>query len=199
MKIGHPPLFLRKFGLASALLAAVAGKSAAANSFYQGKVLTLVCGCEAGSSYDLYSRLLAQYLPKYIPGHPMIVVQDMPGASGLVSANYMYKIAPHDGTMIASATSLLPIYPPMHPDMTNVDVTRFSWIGSVTKDNYVPYVWYTAPVQSYEEAKHTPLIVGGLTIGAPTVDLAVISNALFGTKFKIVSGYQGENAIKLAM
>jgi tripartite-type tricarboxylate transporter receptor subunit TctC len=190
---------LGKMALALALLGSLCASGEAADSFYQGKVLTIVSSSEAGSSYDLYSRLMAEYLPKYIPGHPTIIVQNMPGANGLVSAGYMYNVALRAGSVIADGTSMLPLYPSLHPDIAKIDVTKLDWIGSVTKDNYVAYVWHMAPAQSYEAAKQTQVILGGLAIGAPSVDLAVVSNALFGTKFRIVTGYQGENGIRLAM
>jgi tripartite-type tricarboxylate transporter receptor subunit TctC len=199
MSSALPAFSSRALAFASAFLLCFDASSQAADAFYQGKVLTIVSSSLAGSSYDLYARLLAQYLPKYIPGHPTTIVQSMPGANGLISSGYMYNAAPRDGTAIASGTSTLPTYPLLHPDIAKIDVTKLGWIGSVTKDSYVAYVWHAAPVQSYEEAKHTQLIVGGLTIGAPSVDLAVVSNALFGTKLRIVTGYEGENTISLAM
>ena len=192
-------LTLRRLALVMAFACAFSTGGGAADSFYQGKVLTIVSSSLAGSSYDLYARLLAQYLPKYIPGHPTAIVQNMPGANGLTSSGYMFNAAPRDGTMIATGTSTLPTYPLLHPDIAKIDVTKLAWIGSATQDSYVAYVWHAAPVQTFEEAKQKQMILGGLTFGAPSVDLAVISNALFGTKFKIVTGYEGENTIKLAM
>ena len=171
----------------------------AAEPFYDGKVLTLVVGGVAGASYDLYARLLAQFLPKYIPGQPTIVVEDMPGANGGVSAAYMFHKAPADGTMIAECVSNLPTFPLLHPEIAQFDATKFSWIGSITKDVYIAYVWHTAPIQSYEQAKETPVIMGGVLAGSASVQFAVVSNALFGTKFKIVPGYELESKIELAI
>ncbi|HWG04330.1 MAG TPA: hypothetical protein VG271_04885, partial [Beijerinckiaceae bacterium] len=190
---------LRMLALASLFVGSLGASGGSAADFYRGKVLTIVTSGLAGSSYDLYARLVAQFLPKYIPGHPTIIVQNMPGANGLTSSGYLYNAAPRDGTVIASATSTLPTYPLLHPDIAKIDVTKLAWIGSATKDSYVAYVWHAAPVQTYEDAKQKQMILGGLTLGAPSVDLAIISNALFGTKFKIVTGYEGENTIKLAM
>ena len=180
----------------AALSAAIPAEAA---DFYEGKVVTLVVGQPAGSSYDLYARVLAQFLPNHIPGRPTMVVDDMPGANGIVSVQYMINKAARDGTVIAGGVSTLTTYPQLHPDMARFDVNTLSWIGSVTKDIYVAYVWKTAPIQSYEEAKTKQAIFGGIAIGAPTVDLAVVSNALFGTKFKIVTGYVSQSAIELAL
>ena len=180
----------------AALSAAIPAEAA---DFYEGKVVTLVVGQPAGSSYDLYARVLAQFLPNHIPGRPTMVVDDMPGANGIVSVQYMINKAARDGTVIAGGVSTLTTYPQLHPDVARFDVNTLSWIGSVTKDIYVAYVWKTAPIQSYEEAKTKQAIFGGIAIGAPTVDLAVVSNALFGTKFKIVTGYGSQNILKLAL
>jgi tripartite-type tricarboxylate transporter receptor subunit TctC len=174
--------------------------SMAQEPFYAGKVVTIAIGSAAGSIYDTYTRLFAQFLPDFLPGHPTIVVEDMPGANGDLSVRYMFGKAPRDGTFIASGVSVMPTRPLMHPDIATYDVNQLSWLGSITKDVYIAYVWRAAtPVQSYEEAKQTSVVVGGIAIGAPTIDLAVVSNALFGTRFKIVSGYESESAVELAL
>ena len=191
-------LFTAVLPLAVAVLALPIG-ARAAEPFDDGKVLTLVVGGVAGASYDLYARLLAQFLPKYIPGRPTIVVEDMPGANGGVSAAYMFHKAPADGTVIAECVSNLPTFPLLHPEIAQFDATKFSWIGSITKDVYIAYVWHTAPIQSYEQAKETPVVMGGVLAGSASVQLAIVSNALFGTKFKIVPGYESESKIELAI
>jgi tripartite-type tricarboxylate transporter receptor subunit TctC len=186
--------------IAVPLLTGLPGTGHAADSFYEKKILTLISAGPAGSVYDLYTRTLAEFLPKFIPGHPTAVVQDMPGAGGNISAGYMFNKAPRDGTVIASAIAAITTDLMLHPEVDNTfDVTKLGWIGSITKDAFVAYVRNTSPVQSYEEAKKTQTIMGGVAIGGPSVDWAVISNALFGTKFKIVPGYSGDPSIELAV
>ncbi len=177
----------------------VASTSKAQAPFYAGKTVTIVVGGETGASYDLYARLLGQFLPKYLPGRPAVVVQDMPGANGALSAGYMANQAVADGTMIAECVSNLPTYPLLHADVAKFDAAKLAWIGSITKDIYVAYVGQAAPIRSYEDAKTTPVIMGGVLAGAASVQLAVVSNALFGTKFKIVPGYGSESKIELAI
>ncbi|HWG06151.1 MAG TPA: hypothetical protein VG271_14140 [Beijerinckiaceae bacterium] len=184
-------------GLFSTLSVISASKADA--PFYAGKTVTIVVGGEAGASYDLYARLLGEFLPKYLPGRPAVVVQDMPGANGALSAGYMANQAVADGTIIAECVSNLPTYPLLHPDVAKFDAAKLSWIGSVTKDIYVAYVGQGAPINSYEGAKKTQAIMGGVLAGAASVQLAVVSNALFGTKFKIVPGYGSESKIELAI
>jgi len=199
MSIGGFGLSFKIFAFGVAIFACLGGESQAAAPFFAGKTLTIVVGGEAGASYDLYARLLAQFMPNYIPGHPTTVVEDMPGANGGVSAAYMFNKAPADGTMIAECVSNLPTIPLLHPEIAKFDATKFSWIGSVTKDIYVGFVWHTAPIETYQQAKQTPVIMGGVLAGAASVQLAVVSNAMFGTKFKIVPGYGTESKIELAM
>jgi tripartite-type tricarboxylate transporter receptor subunit TctC len=186
--------------LALALCIGCATESRAAEPFYQGKTVTIVVGSAAGSIYDTYTRLFAQFLPDFLPGHPAMIIEDMPGANGDLSVRYMFGKAPRDGTYIASGVSVMPTRPLMHPDIATYDVNQLSWLGSITKDVYIAYVWRAATkVESYEAAKQTPVVVGGIATGAPTIDLAVVSNALFGTQFKIVSGYESESAVELAV
>ena len=199
MRCTFAGLSLARLGLAALLLAGACLGARAQQAFYAGKIVTIVVGSTAGSIYDVYVRVLAQFLPDFIPGHPTIVVENMPGANGDLSVKYMFSKAPQDGTFIASGVSVLPTRPLMHPDIATYDVNKLAWLGSITKDVYVAYVRHDAPIQSYEAAKQVQAIMGGIAIGAPTIDLAVLSNALFGTKFKIVSGYESESAVELAV
>jgi tripartite-type tricarboxylate transporter receptor subunit TctC len=173
--------------------------AAEAAEFYEGKTLHVIVGGSAGSGYDHYARTLAEFLPKHIPGRPTAVVENMPGANGGVSAAHMFNKAPRDGTVIAAAISVTPTLPLLRPNVAKFDSTKFSWIGSITKDIYVAYVLKDAPVSTYEELKKTPVVMGGVGIGAASVSLAVMSNALFGTKMKIVQGYESETRIQLAV
>ena len=187
--------FVAMILLAAATVRPVAAQDAA----FPGRTITIVLGSAAGSTYDLYARTLAAFLSKHLPGAPTAVVQNMPGANGDLSVEYMINKAPRDGSVIASAVSPMPTRPLLHPDISKFDATRLSWIGSITQDAYVAFVWNDAPIRTFEDAKQTQAILGGMAVGAPTVDLAVISNALFGTKFKIVTGYVSQSAIELAL
>jgi tripartite-type tricarboxylate transporter receptor subunit TctC len=172
---------------------------AQAKPFYEGKSLTIVVGSAAGSVYDAYTRILAAYMPKYLPGHPSIIVQDMPGAGGVTATYYMLNSAPRDGTVIASAISTIPTTPIVHPEMASYDPTKFSWIGSMTKDIFIAYVWRDAPIKSYEDAKRKQAILGALAVGNVSFDAPMVSNALFGTKFKLITGYDDQGSVRLAL
>lgn len=190
--------------IAAALALAAAGLQGAiaplaAADFYKGKQIQLVVGSTPGGVYDVYARLVAEHLGKHIPGQPPIVVQNMAGASGLKSAIYLNGVAPRDGTVILSTLSSMPTAPLFTPDAANFDVNKFSWIGSVSKDPFVGYVWHTAPIKALEDAKTTEVIMGGNSVGAAGVDMAIIARDFFGLKIKIVTGYAGAPEVKLAI
>ena len=170
---------------------------AGAEDFYAGKTVSIVV--DGGGAYQAYARVLAQHLPKYIPGHPTFIVQEMPGAGGARAANFLYRIAPHDGTTIAGLHGAVLTAPLLNPEAATFDPSRFSWIGNVTHDTYVGYVWHTSPVQSLEEARTRQLVLGGTSLGGNGIDMAIVARDLFGLKFKIVSGYKTSAETKIAL
>jgi tripartite-type tricarboxylate transporter receptor subunit TctC len=167
--------------------------------FYKGKQIHLLVSTGPGGVYDTFGRLIAQFLPDHLSGHPAVVVQNMIGASGLAATNYIFNNAPRDGTYIAGVHNGIPTAPFEEPQATHFDVNQLSWIGSISEDPFVGYVWENAPIQTYEEAKKIPVIVGSASIDSMGVKMAIISNAFFGTKFKIVTGYESSSTVKLAL
>ncbi len=197
------PIAARLVGPAVAILMAIVtpGRTAdaAEDDFYQGRQIRLVVSSAAGGVYDAFARLIARFLPGYLPGRPTIVVQNMPGASGLKATNYIYNNAPRDGTVIAGVHNGIPTAPFEEPKQTHFDVNKLSWIGSISEDPFVGYVWHTSPVQTYEDAKKTEVVVGSASINSMGSKMAILSNALFGTKFKLVIGYEDSSTVKLAL
>lgn len=184
--------------LAAATLAPAATMAAEAD-FYKGKTVQLVVSSGAGGAYDTFARLMAEHWPRHIPGNPNMIVQNMPGASGLKAASYMFSVAPKDGTVVAGTHSHIPTAPLMSPDEAKFDTNKFSYIGSITKDPYVGYVWHTAPIKTYEEALTKPAIMGSSSARSAGIQYALLSNAFVGTKFKLVIGYPNSPDVKLAM
>lgn len=164
--------------------------------FYKGKQIKIIVS--APTTYADYARVLAQFMPRYIPGEPSIMVQVMSGAAGLIAANYTYNIAPRDGTVIAATHGHIPTEALINPKSVHYDISRMSWIGSATRDTYIGYVFKTWPVQTLEETRTKELLVGGQAIGSMSVDMAVLARDLLGLKFKIVTGYKGTEETKLA-
>ncbi len=169
----------------------------AAEDFYAGKTVSIIV--DGGGAYEAYARMLAQYLPRHIPGRPAAIVQQMPGAGGVRAANFLANVAPRDGTVIAGLHGAVLTAPLLSPSAATFDVTRFSWIGNVTRDTYVGYVWHTSPVQSLAEARTKQLVLGGTSVGGNGIDMAIVARDLFGFKVKIVSGYKTSAETKIAL
>jgi len=167
--------------------------------FYRGRTMKFVVGSNTGGSYDSYSRLLAAYIGKHIPGQPTIVVENMPGASGTKSANYLAEVAPKDGSVIGMFNQSMPQRQMFEPDLIKIDLSKFSWIGAMNASTNVFIVWHTAGVRTVEDAKKKEVVMGALsTVGGNSVYPLLLNN-FFGTKFKVVLGYTGGNTIQLAM
>jgi tripartite-type tricarboxylate transporter receptor subunit TctC len=178
--------------------AGVAG--ARAEDFYANKQITLLLGGGAGGgTLNTFARVMANYLTKYIPGSPTFVIQNMPGAGGIRMANYIYNTAPSDGTVVGMGQSTVPILPLTSPNETKYDPNKLVWIGSGTRDVFVGFVWHTAPIKTFEEAKTKPATMGGSAVGSFSIDSAILANEMFGTKFKIVIGYRGSDETQLAV
>ena len=191
--------------IAAALLVAgpVAGVSAARADaladFYKGKNLTALVGVSAGGEYDLKLRLTARHIGKYIPGKPNVIPQNMTGATGLVMANYLYAVAPQDGTYMGLIQNGLPTSQAVGVDGVKFDATRFQWIGSIAPTLETMVTWKTTGVTTIEQARQTEVIVGAVGSSGITLSFPVMLNDLVGTRFKMVLGYTGSGALDLAM
>ncbi len=200
--IGRGSLASHLAGVAMAVVAMNAmamAVHAAEDEFYRGKQIRLIVSSGAGGVYDTFGRLIARYLPAHLPGRPTIVVQNMAGASGLKATNYLYNNAPRDGTVIAGVHNGIPTAPFEEPKQAQFDVNRLSWIGSISEDPFVGYVWHTSPVQTYEDAKVSQVVIGSASLNSMGSKMAIVSNAFFGTKFKLVIGYEDSSRVKLAL
>jgi tripartite-type tricarboxylate transporter receptor subunit TctC len=193
----------RRFGLAlfSLLFAAApgfAGEDAVAN-FYRGKQIRFIVGSSPGGTYDLLARAVARHMAAYIPGNPFIIVQNQPTAGGLVMTNQLYALGPKDGTAIGVPLNGAPAAPLLQPAAAHFDAAKLNWLGSSNREPYVAYVWHTAPVQSLAELLTKPLVVGATTPGTTMNDFPQLTNAILGTKFKIVRGYESTPQMNQAM
>jgi tripartite-type tricarboxylate transporter receptor subunit TctC len=191
---------MKRAGMAI-VVALVMGIAAPANAadFYQGKQIRLIVSTTPSGGYDTFARLMAPYFAEHIPGHPGIFVQNMAGGAGLQATNYLANGAPRDGTVIGAVENNIPTASLLIPDLAKFDVNDFAWIGSITSDPYIAYVWGASKLQTYEDAKRMQAIIGASAVRSYGVQMAQISNVLFGTKFKIVVGYSGSDEVKLAM
>ena len=191
-----------RLGVALSLAGASCGFATAQDAdadFYKGKTIKVVAPTPPGGLYDEFSRLIARHMSKHIAGNPQLIVQNMGGAAGLVAANYMANVAPRDGTVIAAAHGSTMTAPLLSPEGAKFDLNTLSWIGSITKDPFVAYVWHTAPVQSLKDLETKEGIFGGNSVGSASIDYAIAARSLFGLKLRIITGYANSTDVKLAM
>jgi tripartite-type tricarboxylate transporter receptor subunit TctC len=187
-----PSTIVAMKALLATLLSLAAAAPALADdvaSFYRGKQIRFVVGSAAGGTYDLLARIVAQHLPAHIPGNPSIIVQNQPTAGGAVMVNQLYALGPKDGTVIGVPLNSAPAAPLLQPAAAHYDSSKLIWLGSTHAEPYVAYVWHTAPVQSLDDVFTKPLIVAATTPGTTMSDFPMLTNAVLGTKFKIVPGY----------
>jgi tripartite-type tricarboxylate transporter receptor subunit TctC len=186
--------------------AATLAGSNAVEDFYRGKVITLFVGYGPGGGFDLIARLLARHLGSHIPGNPSIVVQNMPGAGSLVAANYLYNVAPRDGTQFGIIARNMPLLGLLgrNPNV-RFDPHKFTWIGSASDfsdDAYALIVRKDSPVKSIDDARRPDgpmLVLGGTAEGASSADVPKILRDALGLRMKLILGYRDSAAIFLAM
>jgi tripartite-type tricarboxylate transporter receptor subunit TctC len=167
--------------------------------FYDGRELRLLIGYSAGGGYDTYARLLARYLGRHIPGNPNVVPQNMPGAASLRLANYLYNVAPKDGSVIGIVARGMAMEPLLSARGTQFDATEFSWIGSLNNEVSVCASWHTSDVKTMQDLMTRELIVGGIGSASGTDVFPLVVRNLLGANIRLITGYPGGNDILLAM
>jgi tripartite-type tricarboxylate transporter receptor subunit TctC len=180
----------------AATLATQGARSAGVEDFYRGKTVSLLIGYSVGGGYDAYGRLLARHFGKHLPGNPNVVPQNMSGAGSLKAANYLYSVAPKDGSVIGTFSRSQGIAPLL--DKAEFDSTKFTWLGSVTDEVSLCVTRHDAPVKTFSELLVTSATFGGEGAGSDPNIFALLYRNVFGAKIKIVTGYPGTNEIQLA-
>ena len=167
--------------------------------FYKGKTINLVIGYSVGGGYDLYGRLLARHIGKHIPGRPNIVPQNLTGAGSLRAAQFIYSVAPKDGTTFGTFGRTIAATPLLTPASAQFDGTKFTWLGSVTNEVSTCVTWHTAPVKSWNDVLAKEVAMGGEGPGADPDVYTLLYKNVFGAKMKLITGYHGTNDTTLAM
>ena len=171
----------------------------AQEEFYAGKQIRIIVGTGSGGGYDGAARLTARYLGKYIPGNPSFVVENMPGASGIKATNFLYEAAPKDGTVLATINNSIPVYQAISQPGVRFKAEELNWIGSLLQTATTVSIWHTAGVKTIDEAKRKEVIMGATGAAGTKAAYPQLLNNTIGTKFKIVTGYEGGNTLRLAM
>jgi tripartite-type tricarboxylate transporter receptor subunit TctC len=167
--------------------------------FYKGKTLTLLIPNAPGGSFDLYARLVADNLGRFIPGHPFILPQNMPGASGMMAANYLTSIAPRDGTVMSVLVPNIAVAQIIGMQAIAYDVRKFNWIGRLIATTAVFFTWHTSQIKTLADLKTRETLIAGTGPMSQAELGSTMLNGVVGTKFKIVRGYKGSGEAALAV
>jgi tripartite-type tricarboxylate transporter receptor subunit TctC len=183
------------------LIAAPAARAETVADFYRGKTITMYVGTGVGAgAISGYPMALAPLMKKYLPGHPDFILSYMPGGGGIKAANYIFGIAPQDGTAWGFITRGFLLAPLLKVPQAQFDPTKFNWIGSPSRTVSMGMVWNASTdVRTIQDAMHEQVVVGATSIAQDTGIFPRGLNQIAGTKFKIVPGYSGLGAVDLAI
>lgn len=174
------------------VVAAWSGTTAvSADEFYAKRQMTLLIGNNVGSDYDISGRLVGRHIVRHIPGNPTLVPQNMPGASSLIATNYVYAIAPQDGSVLASALQGIALRQAFGDENVKFDAGRLQWIGNPATSPNVMVMWHTSPIKTIADAKAQSVPMGATTPDAASGLEVILSNNVLGTRFQLVTGYKG--------
>lgn len=167
--------------------------------FYRGRQLQMIVATAPGGDYDNRARLIARHIGRHIPGEPIVVPANMPGAVGVAAANYLANVAPRDGTVLHAIMQNMAAHQATGGQGVKFDVLRFGWIGSSTDSPNLISAWHTTGITRIEQVLETELVVGAPGTATASVYYPQALNMLIGTRFKIISGYPGGNNVNVAM
>jgi tripartite-type tricarboxylate transporter receptor subunit TctC len=186
-----------------AVLLVIASAAAAAagpvDEFYKGKTVSFIVGGSAGGGYDILGRAIARTIGRHIPGTPAVVAQNMPGAGGLVSMDYLSRTAARDGTVIALVENGPPLAPLFGVKEARYEPAKFNWLGTPSVETAVVLVWHTVPVNTLDDLKSRVTTMGASGTHSTQAFYTRLVDAVLGTKMKAINGYKGLNDTFLAM
>jgi tripartite-type tricarboxylate transporter receptor subunit TctC len=168
-------------------------------SFYKGRTVTIDIGYSAGGGYDIYARVLAKHLGDHIPGNPTVIPQNMPGAGSLKVANYLYNIAPKDGTVLATFARGMAMQPLLDSQGIEFDAQKLTWIGSITNEVSVCAFRSDSGIATWQDMLTKPYTVGGTGSGSDTDVFPNVLRNMFHMKMKLATGYPGGEDVVLAL
>src|SRR6266700_3897104 len=182
-----------------AAAASLAAMPARAQAPFEGKTITIVTSTGVGGVYDLTARTIARHMGRFIPGNPAMNVQNMPGAGNVLATNYMYNIAPRDGTAIATVHNAMPLHQVLDGRGVRFDAGKFNWLGSTGQENEIILVWHSAGITTIKQAMEREVVLGATGPGSGLSIIPTAMNKVPGTRFKMVIGYKSSEDINLAL
>jgi tripartite-type tricarboxylate transporter receptor subunit TctC len=171
----------------------------AQDEFYKGKTLRIVISTGVAGGFAEYARLISEHIGRHIAGRPHVIVQSMPGAGGLLAANFLYTQAPQDGTAIGIINSTVPLAPLWGSKGARFETSKFNWLGALDRAEGVCTLWHTSPVKTWGDMLTKEHTVGSIGAGSEMELYPAALNKLFGTKIKVIGGYKAGSDINLAM
>jgi len=182
------------------LVAITCAAASAQDDFYRGKTIRIVVGYSAGGGFDTYSRAIARHLAKHIPGKPAVIVENMPGAAGLVAANSIYRAGRPDGLTIVNFQGTQVMSQILGRDGVEFDARKYEWLGAPTRENAVCALTRASSVTTVQQwaASTTPVKLGSVAPGGATHDVPRVLQAALGLPIHLVRGYKGTAEIRLA-
>src|SRR5262249_3880675 len=191
-----------RIGVITVALMLAGGESAGAEpvgDVFAGKTITMLIGYTSGGGYDIYARVLSRHMGRHIPGTPQIVAQNMPGAGSLRLANYLYNVAPKDGTAIGIFGRGMAMEPLIGASKTEFDARKFTWLGSGSNQVSLCVTWKDSVVRSGADMRAKEFTVAGEESGSDPDMFSTMLKNMMGVKLRLVSGYPGGPEMNLAM
>lgn len=188
-------------GPIAAVLSAMSVTGAVAQSsaeLFKGKTISIYVAVGTGA-YDLYARILARHMPRYLAGNPSIIVNNMPGGGGVVAANYVANVAPRDGTALLVPLKPIAMTQVLTPAQVRYNAALFQWVGSMVDAPGILMFSPASNVKSIDDARRAEIPMGSTGAGAETAMFPTVINSVLGTRFKIIAGFKGMADIFLAM
>jgi tripartite-type tricarboxylate transporter receptor subunit TctC len=190
---------MKRLAFLGVAVAALLASGTEAAEFYAGKTVTMSTHASPGGGYDTYLRMFAAHLGDHIAGNPKVIVINQPGAGGLTAINYAGRRAPRDGTFLTLASQGILFQQATGGPGLQVSLDDFNWVGNFVKSNDVIVTWQTSPVKNFADARLREATLGTTGTGAVSDQLPLLFNALTGTKFKVIRGYEGAAQMNVAM
>ncbi len=191
--------FMLGMTFVSSLICASSAMAQSAADFYKGKTVSVYIGFSPGGTYDYFGRLVARHMGKHIPGNPNVVAHDMPGAGSFTLANWMYRIAPKDGTAIGIVSQTVAIEEVLKSPGVAFKSAEFNWIGRATSNVEISLVWHTSKAKKVLDALNHDIPMASTGAGSPSEGYPKLMNGVLGTRFKLVGPYPGSTDGLLAM
>lgn len=167
--------------------------------FYRGKTVTIYVGFSPGGGYDLYARLASEFLGRHIPGNPEVIVENMPGAGGRTAIQFLYNVAPQDGTALSVPVQSMALDSLLNVLPGDLDARNFIAIGRISPEYELGMIWHEVGIETLDEIKETPVTFASTGAGSASTFVPLMLNDMIGTQFQVIQGYQGANAAMMAL